>query len=138
LNDPRPFDPKSIYKVRIGASGTPKSGIPDMTIKDFGVFYDKMGATKPHPNAIVFDGVDEGGVYESAEGLNLTATLPEDCYGDVRVFLGKTAYENYQVDEKCVSVDLSGLCRGEYTLQVSCKTRVNYRYAKYVTFYIQK
>lgn len=137
LNDPRPFDPKSIYKVRLGSSGTPKSGIPDMTIKDFGVFYDKMGATKPHPNTIALDGVEEGGVYESAEDLKLTATLPEDCDGDVRVFLGKTAYAEFSVDGDRVSVDLSGLSRGEYTLQVSCKTRVNYRYVKYVTFCVQ-
>lgn len=139
FNDPRPFDPKTIYKVRIGASGTPKDFIPDTTVKDFGVFYDNnVGATKPHPNSIIFEGVEEGAVYESAESLSLIATLPEDCDGDIRVFLGKSAYGNYTLDGDKVFVDLSGLDRGEYTLQVSCRTRVNYRYTKYVTFFVEK
>ena len=138
FNDPRPFDPKMIYKVRIGASGTPKGFIPDTTIKDFGVFYDKMRATRPHPNTIVLEGVEEGKTYGTAEKLKLVATLPEDCDGDIRVFVGKTAYGNYTVDGNKVSVDLSGLDRGEYTAQVSCRTKVNYRYSKYVTFYVEK
>lgn len=138
FNDPRPFDPKNIYKVRIGASGTPKDFIPDTTIRDFGVYFDNMGATKPHPNSIEFEGVDEGAVYENADGLSLAATLPKDCVGDIRVFLGKTAYGNFTVDGEKAYVDLSGLDRGEYTLQVSCKNHVNYRYVKYVTFYIKK
>ena len=138
LNDPRPFDPTKIYKVRIGASGTPKGFIPDTTIRDFGVFYDNTGATKPHPYSIGFEGVEEGATYESAEGLCLTATLPPDCVGDIRVFVGKTAWSNYKVEGNKVYVDLSHLGRGEYTLQVSCKTRVNYRYSRYVTFYIEK
>ena len=138
FNDPRPFDPKTIYKIRIGASGTPKDFIPDTTITKFGVFRDNMGATKPHPNAIIFDGVEEGERYESAEALSLIATLPEDSVGDIRVFLGKNAYKNYTMDENKVYIDLTGLDRGEYTLQVSCKTKVNYRYTKYVTFFIER
>lgn len=138
MNDPRPFDPRSIYKIRIGASGTPKGFIPDTTIKDFGVFYDNMGATKPHPNSIEFFGIEEGAKYESAEGLSLVATLPCDCDGDIRVFVGKKAYGNYTVSENKVNIDLSCLGRGEYTLQVSCRTKVNYRYSKYVSFYIEK
>ena len=137
FNDPRPFDPKKIYKVRIGASGTPSECIPDTTIKDFGIFYDNMGATKPHPNSIEFNGVEEGMKYDSAEGLKLIATLPEDADGNIRVFLGKTAYTNYSVDGNKVVVDLSSLGRGEYTLQVSCRTKVNYMYSKYVTFYVK-
>lgn len=138
FNDPRPFDPKTIYKVRIGASGTPKGFIPDTTIKDFGVFYDNMGAAKPHPNAIEIDGIEEGATYESARDLRLVATLPEDCVGDIRVFIGKTAHRDFTVKGNTVSADLSHLGRGEYTLQVSCKTRVNYRYVKYVNFKIEK
>ena len=137
FNDPRPFDPNDIYKVRIGASGTPKGFIPDTTVRDFGIFYDRMGATRPHPNTIVLEGIDEGAIYDSSEGLSLVATLPQDAAGDVRVFLGKTAYGNFAVDGSKVYVDLSGLDRGEYTLQVSCKTAVNYRYAKYVSFYVE-
>lgn len=137
FNDPRPFDPTKIYKVRIGASGTPRDFIPDLTIKDFGIFYDNMGATKPHPGKIIFEGVEEGATYESAKGLSLVATLPADLVGDVRVFLGKSAYEDYRVEGDKVYVNLSGLDRGEYTLQVSCKNHVNYRYTKYVTFYIE-
>ena len=138
FNDPRPFDPSKIYKVRIGASGTPKGFIPDTTIKDFGVFYDNMGATKPHPNTIDLDGIEEGATYESAGDLRLRATLPEDFVGDVRVFIGKTAFRDFAVDGNTVFADLSHLGRGEYTVQVSCKTRVNYRYVKYVNFKIEK
>ena len=138
MNDPRPFDPMNIYKIRIGASGTPKDFIPDTTIKDFGIFYDNMGATKPHPNTIALEGVEEGETYESAEGLSLIATLPNDAIGDIRVFVGKSAYGNFTVEGKRIYVDLSGLDRGEYTIQVSAKTAVNYRYVKYVTFYIEK
>ena len=133
FNDPRPFDPTNIYKVRIGASGTPKDFIPDLTIKDFGIFYDNTGATKPHSGTIVLEGVEEGAIYESAEGLSLKATLPNDLDGDVRVFVGKSPYGNYTVEDGRVFVDLSGLDRGEYTLQVSCRNHVNYRYSKYVT-----
>jgi hypothetical protein len=138
LNDPRPFDPTKIYKVRIGASGTPKGFIPDTTIKDFGIFYDRMGATVAHSGKILFDGVEEGHVYPDAKGLTLTATLPCDVIGDVRVMLGKQAFESWSVENNVVKIDLSGLGRGEHVLQVSGRTAMNYRYIRFVTFYVEE
>lgn len=137
FNDPRPFDPKDIYKVRIGASGTPANSIPDTTVKDFGIFYDRINATKPHAGGIVLKGIEEGHTYPTAKGLCATAVLPCDIVGDIRVMLGKSAYDNWTVEENLVKIDLSTLGRGEYVLQVSGKTEMNYRYIKYVTFYIE-
>ena len=138
FNDPRPFDPKDIYMVRVGASGTPKDFIPDTTIKDFGIFYDRANATRVHPGKILFEGVEEGCKYSNAKGLTLTATLPDDVVGDVRVMLGKGKFDKWTVENKTVKVDLSSLCRGEHVLQVSGKTAMNYRYIRYVTFYVEE
>ena len=137
-NDPRPFDPKDIYMVRVGASGTPSGFIPDTTIKDFGIFYDRANATRVHPGEILFEGVEEGQTYRNARGLTLTATLPADVVGDVRVILGKRAFEAWSLENNVVKIDLSGLERGEHVVQVSGKTAMNYRYIRYVTFYVEE
>lgn len=138
FNDPRPFDPTQIYKVRIGASGTPKDFIPDTAIKDFGIYYDRSSATRPHPDMITIEGIDEAAHYESAEGLKVKAILPDTVIGDVRVMIGKRPFENYSVEGKVVNIDLTSLGRGEYVLQISGKTATNYRYTRYTTFYIEK
>jgi hypothetical protein len=57
--------------------------------------------------------------------------------GDVRVHIGKTPYQGWKLCENRVEIDLTGLGRGEYVLQVSGKTKLNYRYTKYTTFYIE-
>lgn len=137
FNDPRPFDPKHICKVRVGASGTPTDGVPHTTIKDFGIFYDRINAPKPHAGDIVLTGIEEGHTYKTAEGLTMTALLPPDVVGDVRVMLGKSVCDHWTVDGNLVSADLSALGRGEYVLQVSGKTAMNYRYIKYVSFNIE-
>ncbi|MBQ8409806.1 MAG: hypothetical protein IJY39_13180 [Clostridia bacterium] len=137
FNDPRPFDPKQIYMVRIGASGTPKDFIPDTTVKDFGIYYDRFNATVAHPGRITVDGVEEAYHYSDSKNLHVVATLPEDVIGDVRVHLGKTPYGKWTLCGNRVEIDLTSLGRGEYVLQVSGKTRMNYRYAKYTTFYIE-
>ncbi len=137
FNDPRAFDPKNIYMVRVGASGTPKAGIPDMTLWDFGVYHDERNYTAPHPGAIAFGGVENGKHYESAEDLKLTATLPETVIDDIRLTCGKSEYP-FTVEGNLLTADLSGLGRGEYVFHVSGRTAVNYRYTNYVTFYIEK
>ncbi len=137
FNDPRAFDPKNIYMVRVGVSGTPKAGIPDMTLWDFGIYHDKRNYTMPHPDKILLGGVENGKHYESAEDLKLTATLPETVIGDVRLTCGKSEYP-FTVEGNLLTADLSGLGRGEYVFHVSGRTAVNYRYTNYVTFYIEK
>ena len=137
-NDPRPFDPKDIYMVRVGASGTPKDFIPDTTIKDFGIFYDRANATRVHPNKILIEGVEEGGRYHSAKDLLMLATLPEDVIGDVRVMLGKRKFDKWTMENNTLKIDLSDLGRGEHVIQVSGKTAVNYRYIRFATFYVEE
>ena len=138
FNDPRPFDPKDIYMVRVGASGTPKDFIPDTTIKDFGIFYDRSNATCVHPGKILFEGIEEGCTYHDAKGLKLTATLPEDVIGDVRVMLGKQKFDKWTMENNTLKIDLSDLGRGEHVIQVSGKTAMNYRYIRFVTFYVEE
>lgn len=137
FNDPRPFDPKDIYKVRIGVSGNPENSIPDITIKDFGIYYDRINASKPHPGEIIFSGIEEGHTYSSSNGLYLSALLPHDVTGDIRVILGKKEYSSWTIANNMLTIDLSKLKRGEYVLQVSGKTETNYRYIKYVSFNIE-
>ena len=138
FNDPRPFDPKEIYMVRIGASGTPKDFIPDTTVKDFGIYYDRSNATSAHSGRIELVGVEEAAHYQNAKELKVAAILPGEVIGDIRVMLGKSPYANWTVNENRVEIDLTGLGRGEYVLQVSGKTRMNYRYARYTTFYVEE
>lgn len=137
FNDPRPFDPKQIYMVRIGASGTPKDFIPDTTVKDFGIYYDRFNATTAHPGSILIEGIEEAHHYSNAKDLHVVATLPSDVIGDVRVHVGKTLYPNWKLCGNRVEIDLTELGRGEYVLQVSGKTKMNYRYTKYTTFFIE-
>ena len=124
--------------VRVGASGTPKDFIPDTTIKDFGIFYDRANATRVHPNKILFEGVEEGGRYHSAKDLLMLATLPEDVIGDVRVMLGKRKFDKWTMENNTLKIDLSDLGRGEHVIQVSGKTAVNYRYIRFATFYVEE
>jgi hypothetical protein len=137
FNDPRPFDPKQIYKVRIGASGTPKDFIPDTMLKDFGIYYDHFQSTCAHPGRIKLEGVEEAYSYPNSKNMRVVATLPGDVIGDLRVYLGKTPYNRWTANAGKVEIDLEGLGRGEYVLQISGKTKMNYRYVKYTPFYIE-
>ena len=108
------------------------------TIKDFGIFYDRSNATCVHPGKILFEGIEEGCTYHDAKGLKLTATLPEDVIGDVRVMLGKQKFDKWTMENNTLKIDLSDLGRGEHVIQVSGKTAMNYRYIRFVTFYVEE
>ncbi len=137
FNDPRGFDPKDIYMLRIGVSGVPKGNIPDTEIWDLGVFKDRRKYTSPHPHRIEISGIEAGAVYKSAKGLKLTALLPETVIDDVRLFNGKTPYE-FTLDSGRLSADLSSLGRGEYIFHVSGRTKTNYRYSNNISFVIEE
>jgi hypothetical protein len=52
--------------------------------------------------------------------------------------LGKQTFESWSVENNVVKIDLSGLGRGEHVLQVSGRTAMNYRYIRFVTFYVEE
>lgn len=137
FNDVRPLVPSEIYKIRVGVSGTSSKKIPDFTIKDLGGYHDRFGATNPHPEQITFEGACEGERFESAQGLKLTAILPDRSLSDIRVFDGSCEIDEYKISGNRVEIDASGFKRGLHTLQVSGKSETEYRYAGIVTFYVE-
>lgn len=137
MNDIRPLVPADIVKVRVGVSGTSEGKIPDFIIKDLGAYYDKFGATLPHPEKVVFDGIEDGEVCHNIKERTLTAKLPERELCDIRVFIGKSKYDKWTVDGNTVRIDISDLERGEHTVQVSAKSNTDYRYIESVRFYVE-
>ena len=134
FNDVRPLIPSEIAKIRVGVSGTSSKIIPDFTIKDLGGYHDRFGATNPHPEAIRFEGVAEGDRF--ANGVKITAILPDRPLSDIRVFDGSLEIENCKQDGNRIEIDGSKFKRGLHTLQVSGKSETDYRYAGIVNFYI--
>lgn len=137
LNDIRPLIPSEIVKVRIGVSGTSKITMPDISIKKFGAYYDRLGTTVPHPEKIRFEGIEEGEKCSDIKSRILVAYLPERELCDVRVFIGKKKAEKWSVDGKIVNIDVSHLERGEHVVQVSAKTATDYRYMEVITFFVE-
>lgn len=136
LNDIRPFVTSDIVKIRVGVSGTSAGEMPDVTYKDLGVYYDRFGATMPHPYSIIFENVNDGQRIDSPEGFVVEAVLPKVKLDDIRVFDGKERFSYWRLDGDRVKIDISSLGRGEHTLQVSAKTTTDYRYIGFVTLYI--
>ena len=137
MNDIRPFIPSDIVTIRVGVSGTSSNTMPELEIKDLGVYYDRFVCTSPHPQKIVFEGVVEGEIINEPHGRYVTAVLPDVELDDVRVFDGHIRLDRFDLDGKHVIIDLSGLERGEHVLQVSARSELNYRYSSFITFYIR-
>lgn len=137
FNDIRPLVPSDVYKIRVGVSGTSSKTIPDFIIKDLGGYYDRFGATNPHPEQITFEGISEGDKLESADGLKITAILPECKLTDIRAFDGNYDIEDYKLIGNKVEIDASGFERGMHVIQVSGKSETDYRYAGVISFYIE-
>ena len=137
MNDIRPFIPSDIVSIRVGVSGTSSNTMPEVEIKDLGVYYDRFVCTAPHPQKIVFEGVVEGEIINEPHGRYVTAVLPDVELDDVRVFDGHIRLDRFDLDGKHVIIDLTGLERGEHVLQVSARSELNYRYSSFITFYIR-
>jgi hypothetical protein len=137
LNDIRPLIPSEIVKIRVGVSGTSKDAVPDLMIKDFGAYYDRFGATMPHPEKVTFEGIEEGEICDSIKDRRLTACLPECELDDIRVFVGKHKHDKWTVEGKLVNIDVSNFERGEHVIQVSAKSKTDYRYIGVITFYVK-
>ncbi len=131
------LDPEQIRVVRIGVSETKKAKLPDIIIRDFGIYRSSRDIASPHPGEIVISGVEDSRIYETADGLKLHATLPRTVVGDIRVMNGRTNFP-YEITEDGICADLSSLGRGEYIFRVSGRTKTNYRYSSQVTFYINE
>ena len=136
FNDIRPFIPTEIVMIRVGVSGTSPEIMPETEIKDLGAYYDRFGATMPHPYSISFDNVTEGQIFKSVDGFMLKATMPPVKLDDIRAYIGKERVEAHILEDGKVGVDVSKLGRGEYTVQISGKTETDYRYVSFVTFYV--
>lgn len=137
MNDIRPFVPGDIVKIRVGVSGTSRGDMPSVTVKDLGVYYDRFGATLAHPHKIKLEGIVPNQVLESVENACLTATLPDVALDDIRVFDGKERIYSFTRDGRHIEIDISRFARGEHIIQVSAKTKTDYRYSSFIIFFVQ-
>ena len=137
LNDIREFDPKDIEYVSFGVSGTSTTPVPDTTMKDFGVYKDTSGIQTAHAGKIEFSGIEDHTKYSKENIPNLMITLPSDELTDIRVIDYAAPYSEWTRNGKNVEVDLSKMSKGKHILFVSAKNKVNYRYTKFITFYIE-
>lgn len=138
LNDIRDLKTSDIAKIRVGVSGTSPDVMPDITIDRIGGYFGRIKSTRPHPQKIRFEGVENNAHYESCKELELLATLPVGGLEDVRVYYGKREFDAWERDGDTVRLDISSLGRGEHVFQVSAKNNVNYRYISFITFYSEE
>ncbi len=139
LNDVRTLSVEDLEYVSVGVSGT-EMPMPDMTIWDFGVYKESDTAEVAHRGKIKLSGIGEDQHYQTSEGLELVAELPDTELSDYRVMTLTDLYDQskWSVEDGKIRIDLSGLGRGKYTFHVSAKNNMNYRYTAEITFFIEE
>lgn len=137
--DTRTFDPTLIAKVEIGGNirGT-INGKPKYAVSNFG-WYTAEGATSSAESFTVdIEGVTDGAVYKAGEIPTVTATWSEELkYEKIGVKLGSEEYTNFTVDGNKMTIDLSGLERGQQRLMVYMSSSMDYVYKDTVRFDVE-
>lgn len=137
--DPRPFDPTLIERIEIGGNvrGT-LVGIPEYTVKNVGYYTSEFEQSTADAVKIEITGVEEGAVYKNGEIPTAFATWNEDLeYTKIGVKLGSEEYKNFTVDGNNMTIDLSGLQRGQYRLMVYATSGMDYVYKDMLRFDVE-
>ena len=137
LTDYRPFDLSLVNRISIGMNPNPSSTeVQPYELKDIGYYTE---AEKPVTETnIILDGIEEGAHYESGELKIVKAALPDvNEYTKVRVIINDEDMTDFTVSGNDVSIDLSKLKRGRYTMQIAAVTKFNYSVREAVNFYIE-
>lgn len=137
--DPRPFDATLIERIEIGGNtrGT-AVGIPQYTIKNVGYYTSEFELSTAAAAKMEITGVTDGAVYKEGEIPTAYATWKKDLkYKKISVKLGSEEYSDFTVDGNNMTIDLSGLKRGQYRLMVYATSDMDYVYKDTLRFDVE-
>lgn len=124
------IDPSKINCIAVGmnaSSDTPA----DYTISNFGYFV--TDNVQAESTAVKISGIEHNKVYKI--GSNLTAKSPVGD-GEVSVYLNYEPYYDYEIADGEVTVNMSGLEEGAYSLIISEKDEFNHKAWDEKSFYM--
>jgi len=134
-NETRPFDLTLINYISIGINSATLTNIPPYTVKGFGYFTNTQ--VPEIKKEITFEGLQDGGIYEENHIPQVTAVLPENIdFTNVEVKLCNNNYHNFNIADDKATINLNGLCKGQYSLLVTAKTNMDYIYRQSIEFYV--
>ena len=133
--DTRGFKPEYINSIGIGSDS--RELLQRFYIKDVGYYFSDL----PSDNDTVgekFDikGVEEGKTYSSDIGV-VTAQIPDNYMKEIKVILNEKDYSDYTFEGNKLMVNLNGLKRGKYTLEIAAFDEWNDVNVNLVNFYIE-
>lgn len=136
LVDPRPFDPTLIEKIEIGGNirGT-IVGKPRFAVSNVGWYTADSAVSSAEAATMEITGVTDGAVYNVGEVITAYAAWNEDLeYKKIGVKLGSEEYTDFTVDGNSMTINLSGLERGQYRLMVYAASDMDYVYKDMLRF----
>ena len=134
--DTRGYKPEYISSIGIGSDSHELS--QKFYVKDFAYYRSDLPSDVDDTGSrLEISGIEEGGIY-SGENLKIvTAKIPENKKKALKVMLNEEDYANYTVEDNTVKIDLSGLERGKYTLEVAAFDEWYDVNTNWVNFYIE-
>lgn len=134
--DTRGYKPEYISSIGIGSDSHELS--QKFYVKDFAYYRSDLPSDVDDTGSkLEIIGIEEGGTY-SGENMNIvTVKIPENKKKALKVMLNEKDYANYTVEDNTVKIDLSGLERGKYTLEVAAFDEWYDVNTNWVNFYIK-
>lgn len=132
----RTFNPADIEQISIGAYVTPEI-VPQYDIQKFGYFYSTVPSDQLNKDGDISLDIEdkvyspsELGTYEAKYNMN-------DEISEVKVVLNEDKYDKVKINKDGVSIDLSGLERGRYTIYVFALNNQKKMYQTSKTFTVK-
>lgn len=137
--DTRTFDPTLIEKIEIGGNRRGSGNAdPEYTLSNIGYYTADFELSTAAAMKMEISGIEEGAVYKAGEIPTVTATWSENLeYEKIGVKIGSENYENFTVEGNKMTIDLSGLERGEYRVMVYASSAMDYVYKDTVWFDVE-
>ena len=135
--DTRGYKPEYIYKIAIG-SDKRIIGEQKFYVKDVGYYHsDAPSDTDEFEIVPEINGISEGESYTADELKNITAKFADHNWKLVKVLLNEYEYTDYTREGNTLSMNLSNLKRGKYTLEVSALDEWYDTDFKQISFYVE-
>lgn len=131
------FTTDDIAYIAIGVNLTSTSSAT-YKLKDIGWYVDDIGNDKVEWDDLRLSDIDSEASFFKGFAPAVTAQLPAtDTITDVKVYLSGKEYGEYSLKDDVITVDLSKLDTGVYTLLVTAENEFGYIYRDSADFTIQ-
>lgn len=126
------LDVTKITRISVGLNDA-HGDIPQYTVRNIGAY--TSDEAKEETLLPVFENLTDGAAYASLESAR--AEMPHKEYEEVFAVLNGARYDGFTFEDGVMTIDLSGLGRGEYTLQAVGKDAMNRVYTESVKFTVE-